>query len=96
MSDEKDTEFHVGGELQANYVGLHESTGESYDSIADRVEKADGHPALVGWLRKQKDTHTVTAKAGRGRAAAAADNGGEPPEPPAPTAEPKARGRRTA
>jgi hypothetical protein len=94
MSDEVETEFKVGGELSANYIGLHESTGESYKSIADRVEAAGGHKALVGWLREQKDTHTAAAKAARKRGAVTAP--AETPEVVAPPAAAKSRGRRTA
>jgi hypothetical protein len=74
MADTEETEFKVSGDLQENYKGLHASTHESYASIADRVQKSGGHKALVGWLKQQKDTHTLEQvekrEAGHKRAAA--------------------------
>lgn len=38
--------------IQQNYRDLHESTGESYESIAKRVA-SQGDKNLAGWLRSQ-------------------------------------------
>lgn len=50
-------------EILGNYRGLHETTGESYDSIARRVETVD--PKLAAELRKEfgesKKTGTPTS-----------------------------------
>ena len=42
----------IDEELQENYHGLVRSTGEPYESIADRVEE-HGSPELAAWLRRQ-------------------------------------------
>lgn len=41
-------------ELKANYEALHEQTGESYESIAARVEE-HGSKDLAAWLRSKAD-----------------------------------------
>lgn len=42
----------IDPEVRQNYKDLHESTGESYESIARRVN-AHGDPELASWLRSQ-------------------------------------------
>lgn len=39
-------------DIQKNYLELHESTGESFESIAARVE-SHNDPKLASWLRSQ-------------------------------------------
>ncbi|MGM9473183.1 hypothetical protein ACS5PJ_14410 [Pseudarthrobacter sp. YS3] len=42
----------IDPDVKQNYQDLHESTGESYESIARRVN-AHGDPELASWLRSQ-------------------------------------------
>lgn len=48
---------NIPGELKSNYIDLHETTGESYSSIGDRLEANGASETLVKWVRDQKDTH---------------------------------------
>jgi hypothetical protein len=47
--------------IKENYRDLHESTGESYESIAGRVAE-QGDRELAGWLRQQAAGTTATSE----------------------------------
>lgn len=61
-------------DLQKNYRDLHESTGESYESISGRAETQNDH-SLAAWLRSQaagggsekQDERTAQEEAPKGR-----------------------------
>lgn len=65
-------------ELKRNYEELHESTGESYESIAARVEENDSKE-LAAWLRSKhageadqtREEKPKARRSGKGSVAAA-------------------------
>ena len=65
-------------ELKRNYEALHETTGESYESIAARVEEHNS-PELAAWLRSKhagaedltRDEKPKARRSGKGSVAAA-------------------------
>lgn len=68
-------------ELKRNYEQLHEQTGESYESIAARVEEHNS-PDLAAWLRSKSAGDDSTReeapkqrRAGKGSVAAAEAEG---------------------
>lgn len=69
-------------ELKRNYQELHESTGESYESIAARVEEHNS-PELAAWLRSQhaseedltREEAPKARRTGKGSVAAAETKG---------------------